>query len=132
MSLEEEILTLKAHLSNLPEGVFQLEVENTVLRLEEIVLKNQNLERRTKLSENSNKPGYDKKLVQHNIIPNKVGSQIDRQGKTLEMSSTPDESVKHYAQRYTVCSNRLSESEAIKIGSSNQVYKNFGLRNINF
>ncbi len=38
------------------------------------------------------------------------------------MSTTPDEFIKHYAEICTACSNKLSESDAIKIGSSHQVF----------
>ncbi len=129
MSLEDEILTLKTLVSKLLERVSQLEAENAELRLENIVLKNENLELKTRLSKNpsnSNKPpsseGYGKKPALIKTSTSKVGGQIGHEGKTLEISSTPDELVKCYARVCTSCSSQLTESNVVKIGSFHQVF----------
>jgi transposase len=129
MSLEDEILTLKTLVSKLLERVSQLEAENAELRLENIALKNENLELKTRLSKNpsnSHKPpsseGYGKKPAFTKVSNGKIGGQVGHKGKTLEMSSSPDVLLKHYAKICTVCLNQLSESDVIKIGSSHQVF----------
>lgn len=129
MGLEEEILTLKALVSSLLERVSQLEAENAELRLGNIVLKNENLElkaRLTKNATNSHKPpsseGYHKKPAFPKVSTSKAGGQVGHKGQTLQMTTTPDALVKHYAAVCTACSNKLSESDTIKIGSSHQVF----------
>jgi transposase len=129
MSLEEEILTLKSLVSSLLERVSQLEAENASLRLENITLRAENLELKSRLSKNatnSHQPpsseGYTKKPAFPKVSTGKVGGQVGHTGKTLEMSSTPDELIKYYPQICSTCSNTLTESDAIKVGSSHQVF----------
>jgi transposase len=129
MSLEQEILTLKTLVSSLLERVSQLEAENAELRLGNITLQNENLELKARLaknSTNSHKPpsseGYGKKPAFPKVSSSKVGGQIGHKGQTLQMSSNPDEFVKRYAEICTRCSNKLGESDVVKIGSSHQVF----------
>lgn len=129
MRLEEEILTLKTLVSSLLERVSQLDAENAELRLENIVLQKENLELKIRLDKNasnSHKPpsseGYSKKPAFPKVSTSSVGGQVGHKGKTLEMSSSPDELVKHYAQICSSCLDKLSESDVIKIGSSHQVF----------
>ncbi len=129
MNLENEILTLKSLVSSLLERVSQLEAENAELRLENIALKKENLELKARLaknSTNSHKPpsseGYGKKPAFPKVITSKVGGQVGHKGQTLQMTTTPDILVKHYAKICTSCSKKLSESDVIKIGSSHQVF----------
>ena len=129
MSLEEEILVLKSLVSSLLERVSQLEAENAELRLENIALKNENFELKARLaknSTNSHKPpsseGYGKKPAFPKVSTSKIGGQIGHNGKTLQMISLPDELIKHYAEICTACSNQLSESDVVKVGSSHQVF----------
>jgi transposase len=129
MSLEDQILTLKTLVSSLLERVSQLEAENAQLRLENTVLKNENLELKASLAKNAtnshkapSSEGYNKKPAFPKVGTGKAGGQIGHKGKTLEMSTTPDELINHYAEICSACSNKLSESDAIKMGSSHQVF----------
>jgi transposase len=136
MSLAAEILTLKALVSSLLERVSQLEAENALLRQENIVLRAENLELRaenvelksrlSKNATNSHKPpsseGYSKKPAFPKVSGGQVGGQKGHQGKTLSMVSNPDQSVKCYAQICSLCCQTLSESDAITLGSSHQVF----------
>jgi hypothetical protein len=74
--------------------------------------------RLAKNSANSHKPpsseGYTKKPAFAKISTGKVGGQIGHKGKTLQMSTSPNELIKHYAEICSACSTKLSESDAIK------------------
>lgn len=129
MNLESEILTLKTLVSTLLERVSQLEAENAELRKENHALRLENLELKSKLaknSSNSHKPpsseGYSKKPAFPKVSTSKVGGQVGHKGQTLQISTKPDVLVKHYAEICAACSNKLSESDVIKIGSSHQVF----------
>jgi transposase len=136
MSIEEEILTLKSLVSSLLERVSQLEAENAQLREENIALRAENLELRaenlelksrlSKNATNSHKPpsseGYSKKPALPKVSGGQVGGQKGHQGKTLSMVSNADESIKRYAQLCSSCNQPLSESDAIGLGSSHQVF----------
>ncbi len=129
MLLKEEISTLKTLVTSLLERVSQLEAENASLRLENIALQKENLELKSRLdknSSNSHKPpsseGYSKKPAFPKVSVSTVGGQVGHKGKTLQMISSPDELVKHYAQICSYCLNKLSKSDVIKIGSSHQVF----------
>lgn len=129
MVSSEEILTLKTLVSTLLERVSQLEAENAQLRLDNIALKAENLELKARLSKNatnSHKPpsseGYSKKPALSKVKTGKVGGQFGHKGQTLQMSSTPDILIKHYAEICTACSKILNKSEVVNIGSSHQVF----------
>lgn len=100
------------------------------LRAEISLLKGEVLELRAKLtknSTNSHKPpssdGYSKSKP---AIPKdstkSVGGQVGHIGKTLEMSTAPDETVKHFALICANCSASLNDSHAFKLGSKHQVF----------
>ena len=129
MVSSEEILTLKTLVSNLLERVSQLEAENAQLRLDNIALKAENLELQARLSKNptnSHKPpsseGYSKKPALPKVKTGKVGGQFGHKGQTLQMSSTPDVLIKHYAEICTACSKILNKSDVVNVGSSHQVF----------
>ena len=129
MVSSEEILTLKTLVSSLLERVSQLEAENAQLRLDNIALKAENLELQARLSKNatnSHKPpsseGYSKKPALSKVKTGKVGGQFGHKGQTLQMSSTPDVLIKHYAEICTACSKILNKSDVVNVGSSHQVF----------
>ena len=129
MVSSEEILTLKTLVSSLLERVSQLEAENAQLRLDNIALKAENLELQARLSKNptnSHKPpsseGYSKKPALPKVKTGKVGGQFGHKGQTLQMSSTPDVLIKHYAEICTACSKILNKSDVVNVGSSHQVF----------
>jgi transposase len=136
MSLETEILSLKALVSSLLDRVSQLEAENAelrrgniALRAEVAQLRAENLELRSRLSQNasnSHRPpsseGYSKKPALPKPKGGRVGGQEGHKGKTLSMVSQPDESIKCYAQVCTSCNQSLNPSAAIGLASSHQVF----------
>lgn len=129
MSLSEEILTLKTLVSTLLERVTQLEAENAELRRENNALCLENIELKSKLakkSTNFHKPpsseGYGKKPAFPKSTIKKAGGQVGHKGQTLQMVAKAEESIAHYAEICIGCSNKLSEFDAIKLGSSHQVF----------
>lgn len=130
INYDSEISLLKSLVSNLLDKDSQSQALIAELRLEISLLKEEVLELKAKLTKNSTNshkpPSSDGYAKSKPAIPKDstklLGGQSGHIGKTLEMSSIPDETVKHFALICANCSANLKESDAFKIGSKHQVF----------
>ena len=103
--------------------IAELRVEISLLKEENLALKS----RVSKNSTNSHKPpssdGYAKSKP---AIPKDstktIGGQVGHVGKTLEMTSIPDETIKHFVKTCSACAANLNENHIIQLCSKHQVF----------
>lgn len=114
-----DLLTLEKRFENLAKSFELLQKENLALKKENAFLKKELAKyQTTKTSSNSSiPPSKDENRVKKNQslrIPSdkKVGGQKGREGKTLEMSSTPDEIITLYPDFCKGCGSSLDDFSA--------------------
>jgi transposase len=122
LEIPNDILLLKDLVVKL---LFRLDV----LETENIALKSENAELRSRLnlnSTNSNKPpssdGLSKKPAFPQTSGKKSGGQPGHQGRTLTMVSTPDHIIVHHAPFCPCCSKIFTPSDVEQIGNKRQVF----------